>query len=56
MIEWILTDNNSSIFECIMILLIVAMFVVMILSAFSSFDEDDEAETRGKIACSIFVV
>lgn len=56
MIEWILTDNNSSIFECIMILLIVAMFVVMILVAFSSFDEDDESETRGKIAVAILVV
>ena len=56
MIEWFLTDNNSSIFECIMILLIVAMFVVMILVAFSSFDEDDEAETRGKIAVAMLVV
>lgn len=56
MIEWILTDNNSSIFECIMILLIVAMFVVMILVAFSSFYEDDESETRGKIAVAMLAV
>ena len=56
MIEWILTDNNSSIFECVMILLIVAMFVVMILVAFSSFYEDDESETRGKIACLLLAI
>lgn len=56
MIEWILTDNNSSIFECIMIVILVVIFIVMLLTAFSSFDDDSESEIRGKIACLILVI
>lgn len=56
MIEWILTDNNSSIFECIMIVILVVIFIVMLLTAFSSFDDDSESEIRGKIACSLLVI
>ena len=56
MIEWILTDNNSSIFECIMIVILVVIFIVMLLTAFSSFDDDSESEIRRKIACSLLVI
>lgn len=56
MIEWILTDNNSSIFECIMIVILVVIFIVMLLTAFSSFDDDSESEIRGKIACLLLVI
>lgn len=56
MIEWILTDNNSSIFECIMIVILVVIFIVILLTAFSSFDDDSESEIRGKIACLLLVI
>ena len=56
MIKWILTDNNSSIFECIMIVILVVIFIVMLLTAFSSFDDDSESEIRGKIACLLLVI
>ena len=56
MIEWILTDNNSSIFECIMIVILVVIFIVMLLTAFSSFYDDSESEIRGKIACLLLVI
>ena len=56
MIEWILTDNNSSIFECIMIVILVVIFIVMLLTAFSSFDDDSESEIRGKIAVAMLVI
>lgn len=56
MIEWILTDNNISIFEFIMIVIICAVLCVMILTAISSFDTDPEAKTRGKIAYLLLVI
>ena len=56
MIEWILTDNNISIFEFIMIVIICAVLYVMILTAISSFDTDPEAKTRGKIAYLLLVI
>lgn len=56
MIEWILTDNNISIFEFIMIVIICAVLYVMILTAISSFDTDPGAKTRGKIAYLLLVI
>lgn len=56
MIEWILTDNNVSNFEFIMILILVVMFIFMILVALSSYEDDPGAETRGKFACLLLAI
>ena len=56
MIEWILTDNNASIFNFIMIVILVVMFIFMILVALSSYEDDPGAETRGKFACLLLAI
>ena len=56
MIEWILTDNNLSIFEFIMVVIICAVLYIMLLTAISSFDTDPEAKTRRKIAYLLLVI
>lgn len=56
MIEWILTDNNVSNFEFIMVLILVVMFIFMILVALSSYEDDPGAETRGKFACLLLAI
>lgn len=56
MIEWILTDNNTSIFECIIIAIICAITVAIFLVAFSAIGENLKTETREKIAYSLLVI
>lgn len=56
MIEWILTDNNASIFECIIIAIICAITVAIFLVAFSAIVENLKTETREKIAYSLLVI
>ena len=56
MIEWILTDDNISIFELIIIAIICATIVVMFVVAFADFGDDLKIETREKIAYSLLVI
>lgn len=56
MIEWILTDNNISIFELIIIAIICATIVVMFVVAFADFGDDLKTETREKIAYSLLAI
>ena len=56
MIEWILTDNNTSIFECIIIAIICEITVAIFLVAFSAIGENLKTETREKIAYSLLVI
>lgn len=56
MIEWILTDNNSSIFELIIIMLVCAILVAMFVFAFSDFGKDLKTKTREKIVYSLLVI
>ena len=56
MIEWILTDNNISIFELIIIAIICATIVVMFVVAFADFGVDLKTETREKIAYSLLAI
>lgn len=56
MIEWILTDNNISIFEFITSVLVCAILVAMFVFAFSDFGEDLKTKTREKIVYSLLVI
>lgn len=56
MIEWILTDNNISIFELIIIAIICAIIVAMFVVAFADFGYDLKTETREKIAYSLLAI
>lgn len=56
MIEWILTDNNISIFELIIIAIICATIVVALVVAFSDFGDNLKTETREKIAYSLLAI
>lgn len=56
MIKWILTDNNISIFELIIIAIICATIVVMFVVAFADFGYDLKTETREKIAYSLLAI
>ena len=56
MIEWILTDNNSSIFEFITIVIICAVMIAMFVFAFSDFGKDLKTKTREKIVYSLLVI
>ena len=56
MIEWILTDNNISIFELIIIAIICATIVVMFVVAFADFGDALTTETREKIAYSLLAI
>lgn len=56
MIEWILTDDNISIFELIIIAIICATIVFMFVVAFADFGYDLKTETREKIAYSLLVI
>lgn len=53
MIEWILTDNNISIFEIIVIVIIAFIFVTAVLTALSVIGENLKTEIRAKIAYSL---
>ena len=56
MIEWILTGNNISIFELIIIAIICATMVAMFVVAFADFGYDLKTETREKIAYSLLAI
>ena len=56
MIEWILTDNNISIFELIIIAIILATIVLALVVAFSDFGDNLKTETREKIAYSLLAI
>lgn len=56
MIEWILTNNNISIFEFIIIAIICATIVVMFVVAFADFGDNLKIETREKIAYSLLAI
>lgn len=53
MIEWILTENNVSIFYIIVIVIIAFIFVTAVLTALSVIGEKLKTETRAKIAYSL---
>ena len=53
MIEWILTDNNVSIFYIIVIIIAAIIFVIALLTALSGIGENLKTETRAKIAYSL---
>lgn len=53
MIEWILTDNNVSIFYIIVIVITAIIFSIALLTALSVIGENLKTETRAKIAYSL---
>ena len=53
MIEWILTDNNVSIFDIIVVVIIAFIFVTAVLTALSVIGENLKTEIRAKIAYSL---
>lgn len=53
MIEWILTENNVSIFYIIVIIIIAFIFVTAVLTALSVIGENLKTEIRAKIAYSL---